>query len=71
MKLCWGLMELDGTFKLSRAWQTGVTKNQTPSYCGYRFPSELISHATWLCHRFCLSFREVEELLGEGDITVT
>jgi len=44
---------------------------KTPSYRGFRFPSEIISHAIWLYHRFCLSFREVEELFGERGITVT
>ncbi len=43
----------------------------TPSYHRHRFPSEIISHAVWLYHRFCLSFREVEELLAERGITVT
>ena len=42
-----------------------------PSYRGYRFPPEITSHAVWLYHRFCLSFREVEELLAERGITVT
>ncbi len=37
-------------------------KNPTPSYRGFRFPSEIISHAAWLYHRFCLSFQEVKEL---------
>ena len=46
-------------------------KNQSPSYRGFRFPSEIISHAVWLYHRFCLSYREVEELLTERGITVT
>ncbi len=46
-------------------------KKQTPSYHRHRFPSEIISHAVWLYHRFCLSFREVEELLAERGITVT
>jgi len=44
---------------------------KTPSYQRHRFPSEIISHAVWLYHRFCLSFREVEELLAERGITVT
>ena len=35
---------------------------KTPSYRGYRFPSEIISHAVWLYYRFCLSFRDVEDL---------
>ena len=44
-------------------------KTQTPGYRGYRFPSEIISHAVWLYHRFCLSFREIEDLLAERGIT--
>jgi len=46
-------------------------KTKTPSYQRHRLPSEIISHAVWLYHRFCLSFREVEELLAERGITVT
>ena len=46
-------------------------KKQPPSYQCHRFPSEIISHAVWLYHRFCLSFREVEELLAERGVTVT
>jgi putative transposase len=46
-------------------------KKPTPSYQRHRFPSEIISHAVWLYHRFCLSFREVEELLAKHGVTVT
>ena len=46
-------------------------KKRTLSYQRHRFPSEIISHTIWLYHRFCLSFREVEELLAERGITVT
>ena len=45
--------------------------SQPPSYRGYRFPTEIISHAVWLYHRFGLSFRDVEDLLAERGITVT
>ena len=45
--------------------------NSQPSYHGYRFPSEIISHAVWLYHRFCLSLREVEDLLAERGVTVS
>ncbi len=45
--------------------------SHTPSYRGYRFPPEIISHAVWLYHRFCLSFRDVEDLLAERGIIVT
>ena len=36
-----------------------------PSYHGYRFPPDIISHAVWLYHRFGLSFRDVEDLLAQ------
>ena len=45
--------------------------SQLPSYRGYRIPAEIISHAVWLYHRFCLSFRDVEDLLAQRGITVS
>ncbi len=45
--------------------------SQAPSYHGYRFPSEIISHAVWLYYRFALSFRDVEDLLAQRHITVS
>ena len=45
--------------------------SQPPSYHGYRFPPDIISYAVWLYHRFGLSFRDVEDLLAQRDITVT
>ncbi len=45
--------------------------NDTPSYRGYRFPAEIISHAVWLYHRFCVGFRDVEDLLAQRGITVS
>ena len=42
-----------------------------PRYHGYRFPPEIISHAVWLYHRFCLSFRDAEDLLAQRGVTVT
>ena len=45
--------------------------SQTPSYRGYRYPVEIISHAVWLYFRFHLSLRDVEELLAERGVTVT
>ena len=38
------------------------------SYHGYRFPPEIISHAVWLYHRFCFSFRDTEDLLAQRGI---
>src|SRR5829696_2361046 len=40
-----------------------------PSYAGYRFPPEVISHAVWLSFRFPLSLRMVDELLAARGIT--
>jgi len=34
--------------------------SETPSYRGYRYPVEIISHAVWLYFRFHLSLRDVE-----------
>ncbi|WP_406469650.1 hypothetical protein OH738_25240 [Streptomyces hirsutus] len=34
----------------------------TPSYRGFRFPSEIISPCGWLYHRFNPSLRDIEEL---------
>jgi putative transposase len=43
----------------------------TKMYAGYRYPSQVISHAVWLYHRFTLSFRDFEELLAARDICVS
>ena len=45
--------------------------NPAASYHGYRFPPDIISHAVWLYHRFCVSFRDTEDLLAERGITVS
>jgi putative transposase len=37
----------------------------------HRFPTEIISHAVWLYFRFCLSYRDVEELLFARGIIVS
>jgi len=41
------------------------------TYKRFRYPKEIISHAVWLYHRFCLSFRDVEELLAARGIVVS
>src|ERR671923_671650 len=40
-------------------------------YKHHRFPAEIISHGVWLYFRFCLSFRDGEELLFERGVIVT
>ncbi|MCP4896948.1 MAG: IS6 family transposase [bacterium] len=44
---------------------------KAPSYHGHRFPPEIISHAVWLYYRFCLSFRDVEDLLAMRGVIVS
>ena len=60
---------------LSRARLVCHTRGMnTPSinrYKHHRFPVEIITHAVWLYFRFCLSYRDVEELLLARGVTVT
>jgi putative transposase len=46
-------------------------KSERSRYSGYRFPPEIISYAAWAYHRFCLSFRDVEDLLAERGVIVS
>jgi putative transposase len=46
-------------------------RSETPSYKGFRYPAEIISHCVWLYHRFPLSFREVEEMMLQRGIVVS
>ena len=55
------------TVNLASWWQS----YRMPSYRGYRFPPEIISHAVWLYHRFLLSFRDVEDFLARRGVDVT
>jgi putative transposase len=46
----------------------------TPSinrYKHHRFPTEIISHSVWLSFRFCLSYRDVGELLFARGVIVS
>jgi putative transposase len=40
-------------------------------YHRHRFPKEVIRHAVWLYYRFCLSYRDVEDLLAERGINAS
>ena len=46
-------------------------KTPRSRYLRYRFPPDIISHAVWLYHRYCMSFRDVEDLLAERGIIVS
>src|SRR4051794_30000152 len=48
-----------------------MTPLPCPSYAGYRFPAEVISHAVWLYFRFPLSLRNVDEILAARGILVS
>jgi putative transposase len=43
----------------------------TNRYKNHRFLAEIISHGVWLYFRFCLSYRDVEELLFARGVIVT
>jgi putative transposase len=45
--------------------------DRAPSYKGFRFPVEIISHGVWLYHRFPLSLREVQEMMLERGVVVS
>ena len=47
------------------------TSAPTNHYKGHRFPVEIISHGVWLYFRFCLSYRDVEELLFVRGVMVS
>lgn len=40
-------------------------------YRGFSFPGEIIAHSVWLYSRFCLSYRDIEELLAQRGISVS
>ena len=40
-------------------------------YHRHRFPQDIIRHAVWLYYRFCLSYRDVKDLLAERGIKVS
>ena len=42
-----------------------------PLYHRRRFPAEIITHCVWLYFRFCLSYRDVEEIMAERGVAVT
>jgi putative transposase len=42
-----------------------------PLYHRRRFPAEIISHCVWLYFRFCLSYRDVDEMMAERGVLVT
>jgi putative transposase len=48
-----------------------TTPPVTNPYKRHRFPAEIISHCVWLYFRFCLSYRDVEELMAERGVFLT
>ena len=69
-----GIVKL--TFLLSQllaSWHTRHMNTLPPTtlYKRHRFPAEIISHCVWLYFRFCLSYRDVEELMAERGVILT
>ena len=59
-----GVADLEGSAGVS-------TTTAARLYTGHRYPVGIIEHCVWLCFRFPLSFREVEELMLERGVVVT
>ena len=47
------------------------TPTPTDRYKNHRFPAKIISHGVWLYYLFCLSYRNVEELLFARSVMVS
>ena len=47
------------------------TPAPTDRYKNHRFSAEIIRHGVWLDFRFCLSYRDVKELMAARGITPT
>ena len=60
-----------GGSSVARVEGGGLVGTGAPSYKGFRFPAEIISHCVWLYYRFPLSFREVEEMMLQRGIMVS
>ena len=61
-----------GVMPPKQASLLGFSTNVTvPSCKGHRYPVEIINHCVWLCFRFTLSFRGVEELMLERGVVVS
>lgn len=43
----------------------------TPTYKNHRFPIDNVVRAVWLCFRFNISLREVEEMMLERGVIVS
>ena len=65
--------QAEGTRPSRRVWHTRPMNTPVPPnrYKNHRFPPEIISHAVWLYFRFCLSYRDVEELMAERGVILT
>ncbi len=46
-------------------------RHHIPTYARHRYPKAIIAYAVWVYHRFCLSYRDVEDLLAERGVIVS
>ncbi len=56
---------------LAERRKTSRMKSSELHYRGHRFPADIIRYAVWVYDRFCMSFRDVEDLLAERGIVVS
>jgi len=62
---------MNGMVTFCPAPQTPLMKAKPDCYHRYCFPHEIISYTIRLCHRFSLSFRDVDDLLAKRGIIVS
>jgi putative transposase len=65
-----GVVNLLGTYAVCHTRGMNRPASDT-RYKNHRFPAEIISHGVWLYYRFCLSYRDVEELLFVRGVIVS
>jgi putative transposase len=65
--------KFDHPSSLCLPWHNRLMNTPSPTnpYKRHRFPAEIISHCVWLYFRFCLSNRDVEELMAARGIILT
>ena len=56
----WPALSLEGNL-ITPAMVAKIDRREAAEQTDYRFPPAIISHAVWLYHRFCVSFRDVED----------
>ncbi len=69
MTYLYEILRITQTLKAIRVTNSIILQMKT--YKRYRYPSQIISHAVWLYHRFTLSFCDIEDILAARGVIVS